>query len=361
MMGKETDITLEKSGLLYNMKQQVKKFGATRSIIVAFLLLLVVLAEVKDLNVSTLFSNLLVRVGFNSILVLAMLPGIRSGIGLNLGMTLGIIGGLLSTLISMEMNMTGWGGFIFSISLGALFGIIIGIAYGLLLNKLKGEEMTVSTYVGYSMVALMCVFWMILPFKNPMLTWALGSGLRLTHNMNSFFGKLLNNFLAFKIFGITVPTGLFLFLGLSCAAMSLFLRSKTGIAMSAAGANPRFAEATGINVDHTRLIGTVLSTVIAAVGIVVYSQGYGFMQLYNAPRQMGFVAASAILLGGASTSKASITNAVLGTFLFQGILAFGMPVANALVPSGNISEVLRILISNGIILYALSKSGGENR
>ncbi len=52
---------------------------------------------------------------------------------------------------------------------------------------------------------------------------------------------------------------------------------------------------------------------------------------------------------------------VIGTFLFQGVLTLGMPVANALVPQSTISETLRILISNGIILYALTKSGGANR
>ena len=49
------------------------------------------------------------------------------------------------------------------------------------------------------------------------------------------------------------------------------------------------------------------------------------------------------------------------TFLFQGVLTLGMPVANVLVPGSTISETLRILISNGIILYALTKSGGDSR
>ena len=73
------------------------------------------------------------------------------------------------------------------------------------------------------------------------------------------------------------------------------------------------------------------------------------------------LAASAILLGGASTSRAKISHVVIGTFLFQGVLTLGMPVANVLVPGSTISETLRILISNGIILYALTKSGGESR
>ena len=105
----------------------------------------------------------------------------------------------------------------------------------------------------------------------------------------------------------------------------------------------------------------MLSTVLGAVGIIVYAQSFGFIQLYQAPRQMGFLAASAILLGGASTARASIGHVIIGTFLFQGVLTLGMPVANAIVPQSTISETLRILISNGIILYALTKSGGAGR
>ncbi len=352
---------ISRDSLGQSLRRAFARFGVTRAIIVGFFIVLLITAAAKGLGVPALIGNVLLRGGFNSILVLAMLPGIQCGIGLNMGMTVGIIGGLLSTLISLEYGMTGWPGFIFSITVGAVFGSIIGWVYSLLLNKLKGQEMAVSTYVGFSIVALMCVFWMILPFHNPKLTWALGTGLRLTHNMNSSFGKLLNNFLAFNIFGVTIPTGLYLFLGLCCGAMWLFLRSRTGIAMSAAGANPRFAEATGININRMRTVGTILSTAIAAIGIVVYSQGYGFMQIYNAPRQMGFIAASAILIGGASIRRAKISHVVIGSILFHGIQALGIPVANALVPEGNIAEVMRILISNGVILYALTKSGGEVR
>ena len=160
---------------------------------------------------------------------------------------------------------------------------------------------------------------------------------------------------------MTVPTGLLMFFFLCCGAMWLFSRSKTGTAMIAAGSNPRFAEAAGINVDRMRTIGTTISTVIAAVGIIVYSQSFGFMQLYSGPRQMGFIAASAILIGGASVSRAKVSNVILGTFLFQGVLALGIQVANAAISEGGLSEVMRILISNGIILYALTQSGGESR
>ncbi len=338
-----------------------RSLGMPRLVITAFFLLLCVLAALYNINVPGMLSTVLWRTGMYGVLALAMLPGIQAGISLNMGMTVGIIAGLISTLVALEMNMTGWGAFFFSVIGGILLALPIGLLYGKLLNRLKGSEMTVSTYVGFSVVSLFCFAWMLLSFKNPKLTWALGSGLRTMHNMGDSFGQLLDNFLAFDILGVHVPTGLLLFFLLCCLLMWFFSRSRTGIAMIAGGANHRFAEAAGVNVNRMRIIGTTVSTVIAAVGIIVYSQSFGFMQLYNGPKQMGFVAASAILIGGATVSRAKVSHVIIGTFLFQGVLALGIQVANAAIAEGGLSEVMRILISNGIILYALTQSGGEGR
>ena len=347
--------------LILFYKTLVKKLGIPRLIIGMFFVVLCVMAVLYDLSLPTLLSNTIVRFGMNAVLVLAMMPGIQCGISLNLGLPVGILGGLLAGIMSIEFNIRYGLGFWFSIALGSIFAIILGYLYGLLLNKLKGSEMAVTTYVGYSFVSLSCIAWILLPFTSLELRWPLGMGLRNTFTLGGTYRHYLDNFLKFKIGSLTIPTGLLLFVFACCALVWLFSRSKTGVAMRAAGSNPRFAEATGVNVDKMRIIGTVLSTVLGAIGILVYSQSYGFMQIYTAPRQMGFVAASAVLIGGASTTHCKISHVIIGTLLFQGVLTLGMPVANVLVPQSTISETMRILISNGIILYALTKSGGETR
>ena len=350
------------AGLVAFYELLVKKLGIPRVIIGVFFILLCFMCLWYDLALPTLLSNTVVRMGMNSIMVLAMVPGIQCGISLNLGLPIGLVAGLIGGLLTIELGIPGWWGFLFAIVVGSLLAAVCGYLYAQLLNRLKGEEMSVTTYVGFSIVSLMCIAWLVLPFKSLKLRWPMGTGLRNTIGLDSTnFKQILNNFLAFDIGGFTVPTGLLLFMALCCWLVWLFSRSKTGIAMQAVGNNPRFAEAAGINVDKMRIIGTTLSTVLGAVGILVYSQSYGFMQLYTTPRQMGFVAASAILIGGASTSRCKISHVLLGTFLFQGVLTLGMPVANVLVPGSTISETLRILISNGIILYALTKSGGDSR
>lgn len=347
--------------LLYS-EWLIKKLGVPRVIIGLFFILLCFMTLWCDLSLPTLLSNSVVRMGMNAVMVLAMVPGIQCGISLNLGLPIGLVAGLIGGLLTIEFGIPGWGGFLFAIAVGVVIAAVCGYLYAQLLNRLKGEEMSVTTYVGFSIVSLMCIAWLVLPFTSLKLRWPLGTGLRNTIGLDSGnFRHILNNFASFRIGNFMVPTGLLLFMILSCFLVWLFSRSKTGVAMQAVGNNPRFAEAAGINVNKMRIIGTVLSTVLGAVGILVYSQSYGFMQLYTAPRQMGFIAASAILIGGATTSRCKISHVLIGTFLFQGVLTLGMPVANVLVPGSTISETLRILISNGIILYALTKSGGASR
>lgn len=63
---------------------------------------------------------------------------------------------------------------------------------------------------------------------------------------------------------------------------------------------------------------------------------------------------AAILIGGASVHKATLTNVLIGTFLFQGILTMTPSVINSMLQT-DMSEVIRIIVSNGMILYALTR------
>jgi simple sugar transport system permease protein len=127
-----------------------------------------------------------------------------------------------------------------------------------------------------------------------------------------------------------------------------------GITIAAARSSTRFARAAGISDERTRVQATVLSTVLAAIGIVVFSQSYGFVQLYTAPLLMAFPAIACILIGGASVTRATIGHVLVGTFLFQSILTVALPVTSQVI-QGDISETARLIIQNGMILYALTR------
>ena len=101
-----------------------------------------------------------------------------------------------------------------------------------------------------------------------------------------------------------------------------------------------------------------LSTVLGAIGIIVYTQGFGFLQAYTAPLNMGFICVASVLIGGATTTRATIMNVIIGTFLYQGLVIFTPPVSNHLLAGTDISDTMRQIIQNGVILYALAQAKG---
>lgn len=339
-----------------SIKSAIKNAGWPRIIIALFLLSMYLISPFIGINLKTALGDTLVRFGMNAILVVSLVPMIQSGTGLNFGMPLGVEAGLLGAVISIELQLTGIAGFLGAILFSIPFAILFGWLYGHILNKVKGGEMMIATYIGFSSVAIMCIMWLVLPFKSQDMIWAYGGeGLRTTISVENYWHRVLDKFL--HIPSDILPLGeIFCFIVLG-AIIWIFFRTKTGYAMKAVGTNDKFAKATGIDIDKIRIKSVMMSTVIAAIGIVVYQQSFGFVQLYLAPFYMAFPAIAAILIGGASVNKATILNVIVGTFLFQGILTMTPTVVNNIIQT-DMSETIRIIVSNGMILYALTRKEG---
>jgi simple sugar transport system permease protein len=350
-----TTITI-KEQILDKTKALVANFGLPRLIIFFFVVLLFVASPFVGVRVDNSLTNVFVRFGQNGVMVLALVPMMQAGAGLNFGLPVGIVAGLLGATLAMQLQLAGALGFFAAALISMPFAIMFGWLYGVLLNKVKGEEMTIAMYVGFSIVTFMSILWLILPYTNPTMVWGYtGKGLRTTITLDGYWSSILNNFLAIKIGeNFKFPTGAILLFAFMAVLMRLFMRSRTGTALTAVGSNPVFARASGVSVDRMRLISVIVSTIYGAVGILMYQQSFGFIQVYQAPIYMAFPAVAAILLGGASVNKASILNVVIGTFLFQSILTMTPSVINSILKT-DLSEVIRILVSNGMIIYALTR------
>ena len=367
------------------IKRFIQNAGWPRIIIALFLLALFIAAPFVGVRVDTSLSNTLVRFGMNGVMVLAMIPMVQAGCGLNFGLPLGIIAGLLGATLSIEWNteilawlsglgtqykiswlndmfITTWReplGFASAIIIAIPIAAILGWFYGKLLNRVKGDEMMIATYVGFSSVSFMCIAWLLLPYKHPTMVWGYaGKGLRTTISVEGYWLHVLSDSLALNIntddIHLYIPTGMLIFFAVMAVLVWIFMRTKTGTAMTAVGSNPEFARASGVNVDRMRTISVMLSTILGAIGIIVYEQSFGFIQLYMGPFYMALPAVASILLGGASVNKAGILNVIVGTFLFQGILTMTPSVINSYLQT-DMSEVIRLIVSNGMILYALTR------
>ena len=337
------------------MTAMVSSFGLPRIIISGFLLVLFILTPFVGVDLPTQITNIINRFSWNAVLVLAMVPMIHAGCGLNFGLPLAIICGLLGGTLSIQLGFTGPMSFLMAVLIATPFSVLLGGGYGLLLNRIKGGEMMIATYVGFSVMSFFCMMWLLLPYSSPTMVYGLsGNGLRPTISLDGFYNQVLAKVLHIKIGNIEIPTGSLLVFALLAFLMWAFLHTKTGTAMTAVGSNAAFARAAGINVDRTRMLSVIMSTWLGAMGILMYQQGFGFIQLYNAPNNLTMPTVAAILIGGASVNKASIPNVIIGTILFQGIVTMTPTVINSAIHM-DMSEVIRIIVSQGMILYALTR------
>ena len=381
----------------------LKRIPLPTLIIAGLWIIVLILGTTRGQSLITLISDTIRRFGMWGLLVLAMVPSIQSGTGPNFALPIGIVCGLLAVVCSIELGLTGITWLLMAVVLAIAFATILGFLYGKLMNAVKGSEMTIATYSGFSITYFFCILWMALPFKSPIMGWMLGSGLRNTLELKQLgAAHIVNNFLGFEFVKVSIPnpnapegvarivktlfnpnlsasstflndmdatvisrfvfpTGMFLVLAVACLLMWMFFRSKSGIAISAVGMNPMFARASGLNVNRSRVTANILSTILTAVGIIIYSQSFGYAQLYDAPLMMSFQAVACILIGGATAQRASIFHVIIGTIIFQGLLTNGPPVLNNLFPDTDLSEIIRMIVQNGIILYALTlvKGGDE--
>jgi simple sugar transport system permease protein len=319
-----------------------------------FLVVMVILTVfATDIPVTGLLGDSLVRLFMNGVLVLSLVPMLRAGAGINYGLPAGIMAGLLAMCIAVNANLSPAAGFTVTIVLSVLIGSAFGYGYARILSRTRGQEEITGLFFGFAAVFIMCFFWAVAPFKNPQMVWPIGGeGLRPSIGLDGHFGRILNDLGRFTVAGVEIPTGGLLFFALLCLLVALFFRTKAGWAVTTVGENEAFASLSGVRVERCRTVAVIMSTVLAAIGICVYAQSYDFLQLYDAPLMMAFPAASAILLGGSTGRNASVAFVIVGTILFQTLYVFSGPLANELlVPE--MTEITRVIITSGIILYAL--------
>jgi len=348
----------------FNPLHYIKRMPLMTSIVGGLLLLILLIGYYLGFSMAVELTNILQRFSYWGILVLAMVPSIQSGTGPNFALPVGICAGLLAMVFAMEMNLMGAGFIFWSIFMSIIIACAFGYAYGKLMNAVKGSEMAIATYTGFSITFFFSIIWLLYPVTNPNIGFFLGEGIRIIITLETFeASKILENFLSFSIFGVVIPTGtLLVFFGF-CFLIYIFFRTKTGIAISAVGMNPIFAKATGINVDNSRIIANMISTALGAVGMIVYAQGFGFAQFYDTPLLMAFPAVAAVLVGGASAMRSKIVHVLIGCFLFQGLLTTAPPIIGRLMQDvdADITNPIRFIVMYGVILYALTKMGGGNK
>ncbi|MBZ2174854.1 ABC transporter permease [Schnuerera sp. xch1] len=331
---------------------------------IVFLVICIVGSFFTGLPGGFLVNEMIVRLSRNLILVLSLLLPVITGLGLNFAITLGAMAGQIALIIITNFTIGGTNGLLLSLLLSTPFAIIFGFIVGKILNKATGKEMITSMVLGffangiYQLVFLLMAG-TVFPIRNESLLLPSGVGIKNTVDLAGIKYSL-DHLIPFDKIDLPFfqwlseyPVCTFLFTLLIFILMGYFLKTKLGQDMRAVGQNVEVAAVSGINVEKTRVISVVISTVLAAWGQIIFLQNIGTMNTYGSHVQVGLFAVASLLVGGATVEKASWKEALIGTFLFHFLFVISPLAGQNLFGNAQIGEYFRVFIAYGVIGLAL--------
>lgn len=300
----------------------------------------------------------------NTFLVLSLIIPIYAGMGINFGIPLGAMAGQIGLVFVTDWGVTGVAGLLLAALIGTPIAILLGKFSGNILNKARGREMITSMMLsffilGVYMLFLLYLYGTIIPYKNKKIILSTGYGIKnaLTLDVAKGFDSLMS-------FHVNIPIGkqaitfdfpvvTVVLIALICVFIVWFKKTKIGHDMRAVGQDQKVASNAGLTTDKIRVQSIVISTVLACYGQIIYLQNIGTLNTYAGQDQTALYAAASLLVGGASVTKASISNAVLGTALFH-LMFIVMPQAGkALTGDAMIGEYFRTFLSYAVVTVAL--------
>jgi simple sugar transport system permease protein len=369
----EIDKTLRK----FTAAENIKHFLISNMVPIIFIALSAIAIKYAGFSATYLVQEMLTRLARNSFLVLSLLIPIMAGMGLNFGMVLGAMAGQIGLILVTDWAVVGIPGLVLAALISIPIAAVLGYICGNVLNRAKGREMVTSYILGffvngiYQFVVLYVIgikgmlripftgIELRIPVTNPRLVLSRGYGIRNAINLTGIRHALDNalqynfNLGGSSTSAINVPVSTFLLIAAFCLFIVWFRRTKLGHDMRAAGQDMAVADSAGIAVERTRVIAIVISTILAAFGQIIFLQNIGTINTYNSHEQTGMFSIAALLIGGATVSKASIANVFVGVTLFHLMFVVSPMAGKELIGAAQLGEYFRVSVSYGVIALAL--------
>ena len=341
------------------MKKKVSVLDLIRgnSVPLMFVLICAVFIPLSGFSGSYLLNEIMTRLGRNAFLILSLLIPIMAGMGLNFGMTLGAMAGQIGLILVADWQIWGIPGLVLAAIISIPISILLGLMCGVLLNRAKGREMITSYIISFFVngVYMLVVLYMmgpIIPIAHNTLKLPRGYGIRYTVSLLPM-RQTIDNALAIYVGGVKIPVLTLIIIAVACLFIVWFRKTKLGQDMRAVGQDMEVARDAGINVERTRIISMVISTVFAGFGMIIYLQNLGNFPTYSAHTNVGMFCIAALLVGGASVEKASIGNVFLGVILFHTMFIVAPSAGTKITGDSMIGEYFRVFISYAVITIAL--------
>ena len=338
-------------------KGQIGAFLQRSSVPLMFIVICAFCIPLSGLSPSYLANEIVTRMGRNAFLILTLLIPIMAGMGLNFGMTLGAMAGEIGLIFVSDWQIVGIPGMVLAMIISIPISVLLGLFCGKILNMAKGREMITSYIISFfinGVYQLVVLFLMgsIIPIKHSSIKLPRGYGIRNTVSLLNMRQKL-DNLIPLTIGGVKIPVMTFIVIGVLCLFIIWFRRTKLGQDMRAVGQDMEVARDAGINVERTRILSIIISTVLAGFGMILYLQNMGNIATYSSHSQIGMFCIAALLVGGASVDKASIGNVFLGVILFHLMFIVAPKAGAAITGDSMIGEYFRVFVSYAVITVAL--------
>ncbi len=394
----------------------LKRFIVNNLVTILFVVLCLAGLKLSGLSLAFYLNDIVSRVARNTFLVLALIIPVLAGMGLNFAIVLGAMAGQAAMIFVTHWGIGGMQGIMLSVVLCSPVAILFGYLTGKLLDRARGKEMITSLILGYFANGVYQLFFLILigtliPMQNEVLVLSSGVGLRSSIDLSGGLRYAIDDvirvtfpvFVLYSAIGIGVVTAFFLYrsiranqtrqrnkllvvlivalvlfgwalvTSLSLSAVNMvrvplltifviavlclfthyFFKTKIGQDLRTVGQDPHIAEVSGIHVSRRKVQAIMISTLLAAWGQIIFLQNLGAFSTYGSHEQVGMFAAAAILIGGASVSKATIGHALLGTILFHTLFIVSPLAGRNLFGDAQIGEYFRSFVAYGVIAVAL--------
>ena len=353
------------SAVSANMSAGLMSIVKKNAVPILFAILSILSVVVAKMNPLFLINEIITRLARNAFLVLALLIPVSAGLGLNFAIVVGAMAGQVAAIAITHWKIEGLLGFSLAMLGSVPLAVIMGYLVGQVMNRAKGREMITSMVLGffangiYQLVFLFLVG-TVIPMKNRSMMLPDGVGIR---NTVDLFGisRALDNLWRINVAGIRIPLASLLLVVLLCIALHYFMQTRLGQQMRAVGQDINIAAVAGINVDRTRVIAMILSTVLAAWGQLIFLQNISTLNTYNSHEQVGTFAIAALLVGGATARRATIWQALLGVLLFHTLFVVSPSAGQAIIGIPQIGEYFRVFVAYGVIGVALALHAWQAR
>ena len=335
----------------------IRSFLSGNSVPIMFILICAICIPISGFPVPYLLNEIITRLGRNAFLILSLLIPIMAGMGLNFGMTLGAMAGEIALIFVSDWQIWGIPGVVLAMIISIPFSVLLGLFCGKIMNMAKGREMITSYIISFfinGVYQLIVLYMMgsIIPIAHSSIKLPRGYGIRNTVGLLNM-RQCIDNLLAIRIAGVKIPVLTLLIIVLMCILIVWFRRTKLGQDMRAVGQDMQVARDAGINVERTRIISIIISTVLAGFGMILYLQNIGNLSTYSAHSQVGMFCIAALLVGGASVDHASIGNVFLGAILFHTMFIVAPKAGAVITGDSMIGEYFRVFVSYGVITLSL--------